>query len=195
MTENETNIEQPVAQPENQEAVTPAIESKSESPVNTESRNQAKAFYEMRKQNKALKDELKAIREQVSSKEPVNEEVTPKVPEPKVNIADLITKADDEMLSDPEILKTPSAVFQVMDLLDSDSYLNRMNAVDPVLARKMALKKWKEETVQVAQPISPTSNVSRGSTFNMEAAVNQLDSLKPGTKEYKDQLNKILKNR
>lgn len=195
MTENETNIEQPVAQPANQEATTPASESKSESPVNTESKNQAKAFYEMRKQNKALKDELKALREQVSSKEPVNAEVKPEAPEPKVNITDLIAKADDEMLSDPEILKTPSAVFQVMDLLDSDDYLSKMNTVDPVLARKMALKKWKEEIVQVAQPISPTSNVSRATTFDLASAVNKLDSLKPGTKEYKDQLNFILKNR
>ena len=210
----------------NTEAVTPeqpeaqktdvTVETKSTEPVKSEGTKQATAFYEMRKREKALKDQVAQLEESIKKvtpviDQPVNpEDTTPTVtpvqaavqtpavtPEAeKVDLVKLTTQADDLMLADIEIQKDPGAVFEIMDLVEHDAYLARLNSADPYLARKMALEKWKEtnniaDTTTVAQPIASSSNVNRGNS-NVDTMLATLKTLKPGTKEYSECLAKIV---
>jgi len=192
MAENEITKEQPAAQ-------TVEVNETPKADVSIDAgKAQAQAFYTMRKQNKQLKEKLKALEEKVNTPVEVAEvpKVAPSVQEVN-SIEDLNVQADSILLSDPEVLKNPGIVFSIMDSIENDPYLARIDKADPLMARKMALEKWKSvnTATPVADPVKPTANANRGTFNNIEALVSKLDTLKPGTVEYKNVLAEIISKR
>lgn len=210
MSENtETNPTQPVTPvPEvtvpPQVPVTPVVEA---APIDStiENKNVA-AFVKMRKTDKANKIKIAELEAKLASAQqqtppivvaPVAqtvETVTP-APAPVAEVVDSEEVAIQELAKDADVMSVPGGIIDIMDLVDSDPKLVKLNAIDSKLAFTEAKKLWAAKlgigtTPQSPAPTQISGGMSSGSKDLMEL-FKAVDSAKPGSKAYREAVKAV----
>ncbi len=163
----------------------------------------ASAFIRMRQERRALKQRVAELEAAKPAPQPVQEAPAAPAPAPQVNqtptptqqAANPVAKAvgsEDEAIkalaSDPDVGKIPGGIIEVLDMLDTDNRLKKLEDVDPKIAYSEAVKLWKERhgiapAPAVPAPVKISGGISEGKA-DLKAIEAALDKATPGSKEY-----------
>jgi len=169
------------------------------------------AFIKMRQEKKAMKAriaELEAVKP-AAQPEPV---VTPPVqaqPQPAVSApaqpqvavpAETVNVVDEsaaiQALSlDKDVQSVPGAILDIMEIVDSNPKIAKLNEIDSALAFREAKALWASNLGIAPTPPAPvatkTSGGMSGDTYNLQALFAAVDAAQPGTKAFRDAVNKV----
>lgn len=209
----DTKVEPPpsVAEPSIPATVTPEA-----APVDSTTENKSdktvSAFIKQRKELKAYKQRIAELESKISTPQPAPIPVpapakptveTPKAQVQTVNSVALPAKAESgneesaiqELAKDADVNSVPGGIVEIMDLVDSDPRLTRLNEIDSHLAFIEAKKMWASKlgiNNGSKVPISPkVSGGMSGGTKDLQVLLAEVDNCKPGTKAYRDAVNKF----
>ena len=180
----------------------PAQEAPKEAPVSNTEDKTASAFVRMRQARKADKQRIAELESKLAGAQPVQTPVVP-APAPSVNIqptptpipanvpekpADSEAEAIKVLANDPDVGSIPGGIVEILDMIDKDSKLAKLEAIDPKIAYAEAAKLWKEskgisKAPAVAAPVQISGGIT-GSNADLEAIYAELDKAKPGSKRY-----------
>ena len=160
------------------------------------------AFIRLRQDRSRLKQELAAER--------ASKPVAPATPAPQapvqpaqVQIAPAVpaTQAEDNALeervaiealaSDPDVMKVPGGVMDILDAIDASPRLSKLYAIDHTIAIREAKSLWAQKLgiapAQVLPMTTPTSGGMGGGNVNndLDAIYQEFQATKPGTTRYK----------
>ena len=182
----------------------PAQEAPKEAPVSNTEDKTASAFVRMRQARKADKQRIAELESKLAGAQPVQTPLVP-APAPSVNIqptptpipanvpekpADSEAEAIKVLANDPDVGSIPGGIVEILDMIDKDSKLAKLEAIDPKIAYAEAAKLWKEskgisKAPAVAAPVQISGGITGGKA-DLEAIYAALDKAKPGTKEYRE---------
>ena len=188
----------------------PAQEAPKEAPVSNTEDKTASAFVRMRQERRALKQRVAELENAKPVPQPVQEQPkvetpTPPAPAPEVNIqptptpipanvpekpADSEAEAIKVLANDPDVGSIPGGIVEILDMIDKDAKLAKLEAIDPKIAYAEAAKLWKEskgisKAPAVAAPVQISGGIT-GSNADLEAIYAELDKAKPGSKRYSE---------
>lgn len=94
------------------------------------------------------------------------------------------------LAADPDVASIPGGIIEVIDMLDSNPKLAKLNAIDSKIAYAEAVKLWKDQhgitqTPPIPAPAKVSGGIS-GSKADLDVLYAKLDKAKPGTKEYNE---------
>jgi hypothetical protein len=163
------------------------------------------AFIKQRQQHKADKQRIAALEAQLAAPQsapalapvapatitPVQSQAKPT--EPVVVLDE--TAAIQATAMDKDVQSVPGAIMDIMDIVDTDPRIGKLNAIDTNLAYVEAKKVWLQRLAIAPTPPIPVAVKTSG---GMSAAHEDLASLfaavdkeKPGTKAYREAVAKV----
>ena len=180
----------------------PAQEAPKEAPVSNTEDKTASAFVRMRQARKADKQRIAELESKLAGAQPVQTPVVP-APAPSVNIqptptpipanvpekpADSEAEAIKVLANDPDVGSIPGGIVEILDMIDRNDKLAKLEAIDPKIAYAEAAKLWKEnkgisKAPAVAAPVQISGGITGGKA-DLEAIYAELDKAKPGSKRY-----------
>jgi len=194
------------------QAGTPANDNKSAESAELNATSKANfAFIKLRQERSALKKENAELKARgttgqaasAADGKDVEAEISRRVAQEvekethKLSIAGKEEKALSDLASDAEISALPSGVMDVIDLVDSDSRLSRLYAVDPEVAISEARKLYKARkgitSTTVPVDRTPTAKLTVADAKDKQAILAKMSKLQPTSKAWKE-LYKQLKS-
>lgn len=180
----------------------PAQEAPKEAPVSNTEDKTASAFVRMRQERRALKQRVAELENAKPVPQPVQTPVVP-APAPSVNVqptptpipanvpekpADSEAEAIKVLANDPDVGSIPGGIVEILDMIDRNDKLAKLEAIDPKIAYAEAAKLWKEskgisKAPAVAAPVQISGGITGGKA-DLEAIYAELDKAKPGSKRY-----------
>lgn len=159
------------------------------------------AFIKMRQERAELKRKIAELEKVTSAAAPAQAGLTSNIDRDSIKAEVLAELRNQELTKDrdlkrerayetlatnEDIMSVPTGIIDVMELVDSDARLSRLNEVDPELALSEAVKVWKERK-GLSPSVIPTSTnhvAKKGTVNNLQSVLNKLDTLTPGTSEF-----------
>lgn len=171
------------------------------------------AFIKQRQERKADKQRIAALEARLAAAQPAQAPV-PQAPaqtqqnqtvsapaQPQVTQAESagVVVSEDAALQamavDKDVASVPGAIMDLMDIVDTDPKIARLNAIDPMLAYAEAKKVWLQKTGIAPAPKPPVATkISGGMSVakdDLGALFEILDTAKPGTKLYRETVAKV----
>jgi hypothetical protein len=164
------------------------------------------AFIKQRQENRELREKLAQA---TATPPPSPIQVTPtEAAQPVVRVPALapVVKAVESTLAeekaviqdlaaDTDLSKIPGAVIDLIDLVDTDSRLSRLNKIDPTLAyregKAILMQKYGVAPAPVV-PLSATpSGGMGGGRTNLESLYKEIEKYQPGSRQFSELANKI----
>lgn len=169
-----------------------------------ESKN-VSAFIRMRKADKANKQKIAELEAKLAAAPVVPAVETPaptqtvaKVTPAPAPVAETVVSEEaaiQEIAKDADVIAVPGGIIDIMDLVDSDPKLSRLNEIDHRLAFTEAKKLWASKLGIGATPPTPVpSKISGGiskDTTDLGELFKAVDQAKPGSKAYREAVKKV----
>ena len=203
--------EQPVAQPAPVAAdKTPEAAQAAPSASTDEISKSNLAFIKMRQEKKEAKRRIAELEAKLAAaSKPAEPEATPAAAAAEPRVIQAAPQAEPEnaektalesLARDKDLSGISGGMVEVMDLLDGDTRLTRIFAIDPSLAvreaKAMYLAKIGVSTRPSSAPVaSPPAGGVRAASKDLTALFAALDKVNPGTKAYNDLVDQINKAR
>jgi len=167
------------------------------------------AFIKQRQERKADKQRIAALEAQLAAPQSAPAATPAPAPaapatitpvQPQVNRTEPVVVVDEtaaiqETAMDKNVQSVPGAIMDIMDIVDTDPRIVRLNSIDPNLAYSEAKKVWLQRMAIAPTPPIPVAVKTSG---GMSAAHEDLASLfaavdaqKPGTKAYREAVAKV----
>ena len=199
----------PSVTPATQASVTPKPESTPADPT-AENKN-VSAFIKMRKDAKASKLRIAELESKIQAAPVVTPEPQPVVasaPAPTQTVTTVAPTpahvaaaevseeaAIQELAKDKDVMSVPGGIIDIMDLVDSDPKLVRLNEIDPTLAFREAKAMWTAKLGIGKVPLIPAPSTPSGGMGgeknDLQALFDTVDAAKPGTKAYRDAVKAV----
>ena len=213
--QNDENV-QPAQVTPSPEAIEPAAQVAASAEVvtpvesNTVADKTTLAFIKQRQARKADKQRIVALEAQLAAAQPVPVATPVPAPVAPVVVAPAQPQQvqaetgniDDELAiqaiaNDKQVQSVPGAILDIMELVDTNPKLAKLNAIDSNLAFAEATKMWKAKLGLAATPKLPiATKISGGMSSGNEDLGNlfqALDQATPGTKAYRELVAKVNK--
>ena len=172
------------------------------------------AHIRQRQENRALKQRIAELEAAKPAPQPPAAPVTPAPvaqapqapavsapvqPQEAVKAETVNTEAESmaiqAMAVDKDVQSVPGAILDILDIVDSNPKIAKINAIDPALALREAKALWASKLGIAPAPAAPVATKTSGgmstSPQDLQALFAAVDAAKPGTKAYRDAVAKV----
>lgn len=162
------------------------------------------AFIKMRKEKQANKARIAELESKLAAAPaapvatPAPAQTAPIVqpqPAPKAEAVVSEDSVIQEMAKDSDVASVPGGIIDIMDLVDSDPKLVKLNAIDPSLAFREAKAMWKAKLGISTPPPTPAPVTVSGGISTDQKDLTELfrkvDEAKPGSKAYREAVKAV----
>ena len=99
------------------------------------------------------------------------------------------------MALDKDVQSVPGALMDIMDIVDTNPKIAKLNAIDPALALREAKSIWAANLGIAPAPVAPVATKTSGGMStgpqDLQALFAAVDAAQPGTKAYRDAVAKV----
>jgi hypothetical protein len=193
--------------------VTPVVEAAPATPIAEQPKHDkaTAAFIKQRQERKADKLKIAELEGKLAAAQPAPA-VTPPVQAPQAPVVsapvqpqvvvpaetvDAVSEsaAIQAMSLDKDVQSVPGAIMDIMEIVDSNPKIAKLNAIDSGLAFREAKAIWASNLGIAPTPVTPVatkvSGGMSGSPENLQALFAAVDAAKPGTKTFRDAVAKV----
>lgn len=204
-----TPVESATVQTPVTEVATPVVSTTEKPAAQGTDQKAVSAFVKQRQQIRDLKKALadveaaKLVPQQPAAAPVVTPVVAPQQPVTKPVVQPQVAESgvDDEvkaiqaMAADSDVRQVPGAIMEILELVDTDPKLAKLDAIDHSLALREAKAIWASRLgiapAQVTPVVAPVSGGMGTTNEDLDSLMKSMDGLKPGTKAFRDAVSKV----